>query len=210
MNYKNKIDFTNLKVGASKNDISYLCERAQRNGYYSVCVNPTHVKHARQCLRNSEVKVCTVIGFPLGANTLSSKLKDVETAYHYAVDEFDLVPNFSKFYDGDFTSFVNDITMIKKATRGRVLKVILETSLFYETQITQLATLAMAGGADYLKTSTGTIQELFTEKIKTICDLLELTQGTNVKIKASGGIDGSHIEQLINLGVHRIGTSKEV
>lgn len=211
MNYKNIIDFTNLKPQATEADIKNLCELAIKNDYATVCVNPNYIYRARVFLARSNVEVCTVIGFPLGAHNLEVKQKEASLAYESGAHEFDLVPDFSSFLNGKYDLFVNEISMIKKSINNKKLKVILEAEMFDPLALTQVATLAIAGGADFLKTSTGTMTSEWVHKLQSIKTLLEITKGTKVKVKASGGIRSvDQVKHLAEMGVHRIGTSTEV
>lgn len=211
MNLKNLatyIDHTNLKQTATEADIIKLCQEAQRYGFFSVCINPYYLKLAKKELQNSEVKVCTVIGFPLGMNSLETKISETKFALNDGADEFDLVINIANLKNHDESKCLNEINEIKKIIGTKILKIIVETSQLDEIDKKFAAELILKSNADFIKTSTGFIGNgASLDDIK----LWKKIIGDKKKIKASGGI--SNHQQLIDFieaGADRIGTSKGV
>ncbi len=203
-----KIDYTLLKADATKKDIENLCRNAKEQEYFSVCINPCYVSLAKRELIDSNVKVCTVIGFPLGANIIDTKWKEAGYALNDGADEFDMVVNLSKFFSGDYAYIVKEIQAVKRRIGDRVLKVILETPYHSPMTLEKIATLAIAGGADCLKTSTGTVVEDFDRKIGHVFQLKNIADSCGVFVKASGGIKTvGQAEDMIAAGASRIGTS---
>lgn len=205
---KSYIDYTLLKPTATEQDIISLCETALKNNYYSVCVNPCFVALAKKCLYQTNVKVVSVVGFPLGANTLETKLFEAKDAIENGADEIDFVINQGKLQQGDIQYIVNEIKEIKNVCGDKILKVIIETCNLNTTLLTLICKACILSGADFIKTSTGfgafgaKLQDI--EKIKELC-------GNKILIKASGGIKTKEqAENFIKAGATRIGTSTEI
>ncbi|WP_368487175.1 deoxyribose-phosphate aldolase [Spiroplasma sp. DGKH1] len=199
------IDHTLLKPEATMEDIIKLCTEAKEYDFASVCVNPTNVSLAASLLRDSDVKVCTVVGFPLGANTTAVKTFEINDAINNGADEIDMVMNIGAFKSKDYALVLNDITACKKATGDRILKVIIEISLLSDEEIVKACQLAMEAQADFVKTSTG-----FNKSGATVeaVRLMKKTVGDNYQVKAAGGVRTK--EDAINMieaGATRIGTS---
>ncbi|HDG2049866.1 TPA: deoxyribose-phosphate aldolase, partial [Staphylococcus aureus] len=153
--------------------------------FKSVCVNPTHVKYAAERLADSEVLVCTVIGFPLGASTTATKAFETEDAIQNGADEIDMVINIGALKDGRFDDVQQDIEAVVKAAKGHTVKVIIETVLLDHDEIVKASELTKAAGADFVKTSTGFAGGGATaEDVK----LMKDTVGADVEVKASGGV----------------------
>lgn len=204
----NYIDHTLLKATATKNDIVQLCEEAKKYQFFSVCVNSGYVALAKEQLKHSNVKVCSVIGFPLGAMSTQAKVAEAKTALKNGADEIDMVINIGLLKSKDFDGVWKDIEAVKSIMPHNVLKVILETCYLEELEIIKASELAIQSGADFIKTSTGfgtggaTIHDV--KLMKSVC-----LKGT--KIKASGGIkDYKTALEYINLGVERLGTSSGI
>ena len=205
MEYNKFIDHTNLKQDATKEDIKKLCEEAISYDFMSVCVNPDFVKFASDLLLDSEVKVCTVIGFPLGASTTRTKIFETKDALKNGADEIDMVINVSALKDKNYDLVKNEIASIKKVCKKHILKVILETCLLTDEEIVAACKLAKEAKADFVKTSTGFSKGGATvEAVK----LMRETVKDSMGVKASGGIKTHEdLIKMIDAGANRIGTS---
>ncbi|MDM5293851.1 deoxyribose-phosphate aldolase [Peribacillus simplex] len=203
------IDHTLLKADATKEQIKVLCEEAREYNFASVCVNPTWVKYASELLEGSEVKVCTVIGFPLGATTPETKAFETKDAISNGAHEVDMVINIGALKDKDDELVERDIRAVIAASTGKALsKVIIETSLLTEEEKVRACELAVKAGTDYVKTSTG-----FSTGGATVEDitLMRKTVGPDIGVKASGGVrNTSDAQKVIEAGATRIGASAGV
>ncbi|MFL0269619.1 deoxyribose-phosphate aldolase [Candidatus Clostridium radicumherbarum] len=203
------IDHTLLKPEATTNQIKTLCEEARQYGFASVCVNPVHVALAHELLKGSQVKVCTVIGFPLGANTTAVKAFEASEAIKEGAEEVDMVINVGKLMDKNLDYVKADIKAVVDAAKGKALtKVILETCLLSDDEKVTACKLAKEAGADFVKTSTGFNKGGATaEDIK----LMRETVGTEMGVKASGGVrSNADAIAMINAGASRIGASASI
>lgn len=202
------IDHTLLKPTATATDIKNLCKEAIDNDFFAVCVNSCYVELAKKELKNSGVKVCSVVGFPLGAMHTDVKAFEAKLAIDNGADEVDMVINLGLIKSQNWEMVQKDIEMVKNAIGNKVLKVILETSYLNEEEITKVCEIAVLAQADYLKTSTGFASNGATEED---VRLMKKAVNNQAKIKASGGIrDLSTALIFIKLGVTRIGTSSGV
>lgn len=202
------IDHTLLKPTATATDIKNLCKEAIDNDFFAVCVNSCYVELAKKELKNSRVKVCSVVGFPLGAMHTDAKAFEAKLAIDNGADEVDMVINLGLIKSQNWEMVQKDIEMVKNAIGNKVLKVILETSYLNEEEITKVCEIAVLAQADYLKTSTGFASSGATEED---VRLMKKAVNNQAKIKASGGIrDLSTALIFIKLGVTRIGTSSGV
>lgn len=202
------IDHTMLKPDATREEILQLCEEARTYGFASVCVNPTFVRLAAGALRGSDVKVCTVIGFPLGANTSVTKAMETRDAVANGADEIDMVINVGALKARNDDLVRRDIDAVVGAADGRIVKVILETALLDDDEKVRACKLAREAGADFVKTSTG-----FGPGGATARDiaLMRQTVGRYMGVKASGGIKDLQIAQeMLAAGATRIGASASV
>ncbi len=202
-----RVDHTLLKADATKNDIEKICDEAIENKTASICINPAFIEFAKEKL-NGEVAICTVIGFPLGANTTASKVFEAKDAINKGASEIDMVINISKAKDGDFEFIENEIREIKNAIGDNILKVIIEACLLTDDEKIALCKAVTNAKADYIKTSTG-----FSTAGATFSDieLFAKNIGENVKIKAAGGIKTKEdMEKFIFLGANRLGTSSAI
>lgn len=205
MNLVKYIDYTLLKATATPADIEKLCQEARQYGFFSVCVNSSYVPLAAQLLKGTDVKVCTVVGFPLGAMSTQGKLYETSTALAEGADEIDMVINLGLFLSGRTAKVLDEIALLKQETADKVLKVIIETCYLNDDQKRLAAQLCVDAGADFVKTSTG-----FGTGGATLADvqLIKEVVGDRAKIKASGGIRNRETAlQYIDLGVSRIGAS---
>ncbi|XQY90760.1 deoxyribose-phosphate aldolase [Metabacillus sp. HB246100] len=205
----NMIDHTALKADTSKEIVTTLCNEAKEYQFASVCVNPTWVKYAFEQLAGSDVKVCTVIGFPLGANTPETKAFETTNAIENGATEVDMVINIGALKDKDDELVKRDIEAVVNAASNKALtKVIIETSLLTEEEKVRACELSVQAGADYVKTSTG-----FSTGGATVEDitLMRKTVGPTIGVKASGGVrDTKGADALIAAGATRIGASSGV
>lgn len=203
MNIANNIDHTMLKADAGKNKILSYCEEAKENGFASVCVNTCYVKLVASELKESEVKTCCVVGFPLGAMSTEAKAYEAKKAVEDGADEVDMVINIGAVKDLDLDYVRNDIEAVVKASKPAIVKVIIETCLLTKDEKIKVCQLAEEAGADYVKTSTG-----FSTGGATVEDvkLMKETVGERLKVKASGGIRTREFaEELMRAGADRIG-----
>ncbi|MBU5595230.1 deoxyribose-phosphate aldolase [Amphibacillus sp. MSJ-3] len=203
------IDHTALKADTTKKEIIKLCQEAIEYNFSSVCVNPTWVKLASQELANTDVDVCTVIGFPLGASTSETKVFETEDAIKNGATEIDMVINIGALKDHDDHLVEADIKAVVEAAREKALvKVIIETCLLTDEEKVRACQLAVAAGADFVKTSTG-----FSTGGATIEDiaLMRKTVGPNIGVKASGGVrDQAMAKAVVEAGATRIGASSGI
>lgn len=208
MNIARYIDHTNLKPIAQRKDIEQLCREAKENNFASVCVNPCWVSYASSLLKGTPVKVCTVIGFPLGANDSSVKAFEAKTAIDQGASEVDMVINIGALKAGEYDIVQKDIEAVRAVSQGKVLKVIIETSYLTDEEKQKVCQICAKCGADFVKTSTG-----FSGAGATCADvaLMASSAGSNVKVKASGGIrTREDALKMIEAGASRLGTSAGV
>lgn len=202
------IDHTDLKADTTTEAIGKLCEEAKKYHFATVCVNPVNVKTAAQLLKGSDVGVTTVIGFPLGATTPTVKALEARDAIANGADEIDMVINVGALKGGNYRLVEDDIKAVREATRGKVLKVILETALLDKDQIVKGCQISKAAGADFVKTSTGFGPGGATEED---ISLMRKTVGPTMGVKASGGIHSDEeAEGMVKAGATRIGASASV
>lgn len=205
MNYNKLIDHTLLKPDASIEAIEKLCKEALEYDFASVCVNPAFVPLAAKMLKGSDVKVCTVIGFPLGATLPSVKVFETAEAVKEGADEIDMVINISQLKAGNDAYVYQEIKDIKKACNGHLLKVIIETCLLTDEEKVKACELSVKAGADFVKTSTG-----FSTGGATAEDiaLMRKTVGPELGVKASGGVKThEQLLKMVEAGATRIGSS---
>lgn len=203
------IDHTLLKADATKEEVTKLIDEAKEYQFASVCINPGWVSFASERLKGTTVKVCTVIGFPLGASTTETKAFETKDAIANGAQEVDMVINIGALKDGDYETVKKDIQAVTASAKGKALtKVIIETSLLTEEQKQKACTLAVDAGADYVKTSTG-----FSAGGASESDvrLMRQTVGPEIGVKASGGVRSEKEAQaMIKAGATRIGASSSV
>ncbi len=202
------IDHTNLKATATDGDIIKLCNEAKTYNFKSVCVNPANVAYAKRLLNGTDVLVCTVIGFPLGANTINVKMLETLDAISNGADEIDMVINIAKAKDDDFAYIENEIKAVVSAAGGRCVKVILETCYLTNEEIVKACMAAKVAKATFVKTSTGFGTAGATAEHVA---LMKQTVGDELQVKASGGIRSlEDMERMITAGATRIGASAGV
>ena len=205
MQYNKLIDHTLLKQDASPEQIIQLCDEAKDFHFMSVCVNPAYVPLAARCLEGSEVKVCTVIGFPLGMNLTRTKVDETELALKMGAEEIDMVINVGMLKAGHDDYVKEEIRLLKEAVGSKVLKVIIETCLLTDEEKVRACIAAKEAGADFVKTSTG-----FSTGGATVHDvqLMRKTVGPDMGVKASGGVrTHEDLLAMVEAGANRIGTS---
>ena len=209
MNINKLIDHTALKPNTNKKSILKLIAEAKTYDFASVCVNPCWVELAHQELKNTDVKVCTVIGFPLGANTTEVKVFETKDAIEKGAQEIDMVINIAMLKDKEYDYVENEIHQIVEAAKDKaIVKVIIETCLLTDEEKIKACELSQKAGADFVKTSTG-----FSTGGATVHDiaLMRKTVGAEMGVKASGGVH-THEEALamVEAGATRIGASAGV
>ena len=205
------IEHTLLKQDATKEELIKLFDEAKQYNFLGVCVNPCNVKLAKQYLKDTDVKVVTVVGFPLGQNTTEMKVLETIDAVKNGADEVDMVINDGKLKDGDFDFVINEINSIKTAAQGHVLKVIIETDLLNQTEIKKACELCVKGGADFVKTSTGFVKNGVGAKTEDVKLMFDTVNPYGLGVKASGGIrDRETAEKMVEAGAVRLGTSSGV
>ncbi|MBA4250126.1 MAG: deoxyribose-phosphate aldolase [Chlorobiaceae bacterium] len=205
-----KIDHTLLKPDATVDEIKTLCEEARKHHFASVCVNPGFVTLCAELLKGTDVKVCTVIGFPLGANTTEVKRLEAEQAIANGATEIDMVINIGRLKSGDNNYVFNDVQQVVLAAKKYrvVTKVILETAILTDQEKIAACLICKNAGADFVKTSTG-----FSKGGATVGDvaLMRYVVGSAIGVKASGGIRSREDAQaMVEVGADRIGASASV
>lgn len=202
------IDFTLLDPRATEADLEKLCDIAYKHSYYSVCVNPCNVSFVKGYINKNligSLKIVSVVGFPLGASTTDMKVLEMKEAINNGADEVDFVINIGKLKQGKFDYIKNELKKLRKNSKGKILKAIIETCYLDKNEIVKISKLCAQAKIDYVKTSTGfgtggaklDDVKLIYETVKGVCN-----------VKASGGIVSvDQVNEFVNLGVKRIGTS---
>lgn len=205
MNYNKMIDHTVLKADTPLETVKRICDEAMEYGFASVCINPCHVAYCADYLKDSDVTVCTVIGFPLGANTSAVKAFETKDAIANGADEIDMVMNIGALKDKNYDLVRDDVKAVVEAANGTLVKVILETCLLTEDEIKKACELCVEAKADYVKTSTG-----FSTRGATIEDVRIMKEAVHgkAKVKAAGGVrTPEDMVKIVAAGADRIGTS---
>jgi len=211
MKLNNYIEHTLLKQDATKAELVKLFDEAREYQFLGICVNPVNVSFAKQYLKDTEVKIVTVVGFPLGQCTCEAKVLETIDAVKNGADEIDMVLNSGKLKDGEFDYIIDEISKIKAACQGKALKVILETDLLNSDEIKTASELCIKGGADFVKTSTGFVKNGVGAKVEDIKLMYETVKSAGLGVKASGGVrDKETALKMIEAGATRIGTSSGV
>lgn len=199
------VDHTNLKPFATRADIEKLCADARAWDFASVCVNPCNITLAKELLDGSDVKVCTVIGFPLGQNSTAIKVAETKDAYIAGCEEFDMVINVGRLKDGDVDYVRDEIASVVSAANGKTVKVIIETGLLTDEEKAIATRLSCEAGAHFVKTCSGVSQGVATVEDLAI---MKANLSGDVKLKASSGIRTyEDAKALIDAGAERLGTS---
>ena len=205
----NIIDHTLLKLDTTKEEMNALCEEAKTYGFASVCVPPYFVAHCKNQLKETTIKVCTVVGFPLGISSSFAKAEAIKRAISDGADEIDAVVNLAALKENNWSYLRNEVQSFTRAThlKGRLLKIIVEASIVDPADLAKLCELINAEEVDFVKTSTGYHGGATPEMVKNLRKMLN----DEVKIKASGGIDTKEKAiELIKAGADRIGASKSL
>lgn len=210
-NLNKHIEHTLLKQDAKLEDFTKLFNEAKEHQFLGVCINPAYVKLAKENLKNSDVKVVTVVGFPLGANRSDVKAYETSKAVEDGADEIDMVINVTALKNKDYDFVVNDIKAVKAACQDKPLKVILETDLLEKDEIKKACELCVEAKADFVKTSTGFVKGGVGAKVEDVKLMYETVFPHGLKVKASGGIrDKETAIKMIEAGAERLGTSSGV
>lgn len=202
------IEHTNLKATAREADIKKLCSEAIEYGFHSVCVNPSFIELASNLLKDTNIEITTVIGFPLGANTIDTKVYETVDAIEKGATEIDMVVNIGAIKDGDFDYVKREIEEVRYSCDGKPLKVIIEACYLTSEEIKKMTQICNETFVDFIKTSTG-----FGTRGVSLEDVDIINENKNeiLEIKASGGINDYHQAiELIEKGVARIGTSHSI
>lgn len=210
-NLEQHIEHTLLKQDAKKEELEKLFEEAKKYRFKGVCVNPCNVKFAKESLKDTEVNIVTVIGFPLGANVSEVKAFETKLAIQDGADEIDMVINVSALKNGDYDLVKDDVKKVKAACGTHPLKVILETDLLEKDEIKKACELCVEAKADFVKTSTGFVKNGVGAKVEDVELMYKTVSPYGLKVKASGGIrDKEKALQMLNAGAERLGTSSGV
>lgn len=210
-NLNKHIEHTLLKQDAKLEDFLKLFNEAKEHKFLGVCINPAYVKLAKEHLKGSDVKVVTVIGFPLGANRTDVKAFEASKAVEDGADEIDMVINVTAIKNKDYDFVVNDIKAVKSACADKPLKVILETDLLEKDEIKTACELCVKAKADFVKTSTGFVKGGVGAKVEDVELMYKTVNPYGLKVKASGGIrDKETAIKMLEAGAERLGTSSGV
>lgn len=201
-------DHTILKADATRKDVKRVCDEAMAYSFCSVCVNSYYVPYVANLLHGSDVKICGVVGFPLGAMSTRAKALEAKIAVMDGADEIDMVINVGALKDRDYSVVLEDIKAVKEACGEHILKVIIETCLLTDDEKVKACELAKEAGADFVKTSTGfSTAGAKVEDVR----LMRETVGPDMGVKASGGIhDKEFAKELVDAGANRLGTSATI
>lgn len=209
MHFEKMIDHTLLKPESTSKEIKKIINEAKKFNFGAICINPCWIEMAKKDLMKTNIKIVTVIGFPLGASTTEVKVFETKDALKKGADEIDMVINIGKLKEKDYKYVLNEIKEVKNACKNNVLKVIIETALLTDAEIKKATNIVIESGADFIKTSTGFSNrgaskkdiEIFNSQIK----------NKKIQIKAAGGIKSlSDIEDYNKMGVTRFGTSSSI
>lgn len=209
MNYAKLIDHTYLKPEGTSKEIDKLIKEAIEFSFGSICINSSWIKYAKEKLKNKDIKIVSVVGFPLGACISQIKVQEAKLSIDHGADEIDMVINIGRFKDGQYDYVLNEIKKVKEACGDKVLKVIIETALLKDWEIEKATNIVLASGADFIKTSTGFS---YRGADKKDIEIFNKVIGSNkLKIKAAGGIKTmDDIKMYVEMGVERFGTSSSV
>ncbi|CDE60264.1 deoxyribose-phosphate aldolase [Fusobacterium sp. CAG:439] len=210
-NLNKHIEHTLLKQDAKLEDFIKLFKEAKEHNFLGVCINPAYVKLAKEHLNETDVKIVTVAGFPLGADRSDVKAFEAGRAVEDGADEIDMVINVTAIKNQDYDFVVKDIKAVKEACKNKPLKVILETDLLTKEEIKKACELCIEAKADFVKTSTGFVKNGVGAKAEDVKLMYETVSPYGLKVKASGGIrDKETALKMLNAGAERLGTSSGV
>lgn len=205
------IEHTLLKQDATHADFIKLFDEAKKYNFLGVCVNPLYVSLAKENLKDSDVKIVTVVGFPLGASRSDVKAYEAQKAVEDGADEVDMVLNVTKMKDKDYDFVKKDVETVKKACKDKPLKVILETDLLTDEEIAKACELCVEAKADFVKTSTGFVKNGVGAQAKHVKLMADIVKPHGMGVKASAGIrDKQKALEMIEAGADRLGTSSGV
>lgn len=205
------IEHTLLKQDATKEELKKLFDEAVKNNFLGVCINPCNIKFAKEYLNNSDVKIVTVVGFPLGANKPEVKAYETKLAIEDGADEIDMVINVGRLKDKDFNAVQKDVEAVKKACGDKLLKVILETDLLTKEEIENACKICVNAKADFVKTSTGFVKNGIGAKAEDVELMFKTVSKYGLQVKASAGIrDKQKALDMIKAGASRLGTSSGI
>ena len=205
------IEHTLLKQDAKKEELEKLFDEAKKYHFKGVCVNPVNVAMAKEYLKETDVSVVTVVGFPLGASVSEVKAYEAQKALEDGADEIDMVINVSALKDKEYALVQSDIEKVKKACGTKILKVILETDLLEKDEIKKACEICCAAGANFVKTSTGFVKNGIGATAEDVKLMAETVKSKGLGVKASAGIrDKEKAEAMIAAGADRLGTSSGV
>lgn len=210
-NLNEYIEHTLLKQDATSHDLLKLFQEALEHKFLGICVNPVNVKFAKENLKDNNIKIVTVVGFPLGANKSEVKAYEAKSAIEDGADEIDMVINVSLLKDRDFNAVQKDIETVKKACKDKPLKVILETDLLTKEEIENACKLCINANANFVKTSTGFVKNGAGAKVEDVKLMYEIVSPYGLEVKASAGIRNKQKAiEMIKAGACRLGTSSGV
>ena len=210
-NLNKHIEHTLLKQDAKREEFIKLFEEAKKHQFLGICINPQYVRFAKEYLKNTNVKIVTVVGFPLGANRPDIKAYETIKAIEDGANEIDMVINVSALKDKNYDFVIEDIKTVKQACKNIPLKVILETDLLEKEEIQKACELCIKAKADFVKTSTGFVKGGVGAKVEDVKLMYETVSQYGLKVKASGGIrDKETAIKMIEAGAERLGTSSGV
>ena len=208
MELSNYIEHTLLKPDATKEELEKLYEEAKKYKFKGVCINPCNVKHAAIYLKDSNVKIVTVVGFPLGANLSEVKVFETQKALDDGADEIDMVINIGELKNRNYDYVLSDIQKVKRMCGEKILKVIIETDLLTKEEIIKACELSAKAGADFVKTSTGFVKNGIGATAENVELMYKTVSSQGLQVKASAGIrDKEKALALIKAGATRLGTS---
>lgn len=208
MKFSKYFDHTILKGDVTSNDINKLCREAKEYDFASVCVNPSNIRQCKQLLEGTNIDICTVVGFPLGAMTTESKIFETKQAIEMGATEIDMVINIGKLKDREYEYVKTEIKSLKEVCGDKILKVIIETCLLTDEEKIKACELAKEAEADFIKTSTG--MSTSGAKVEDIV-IMKKIAGNNMGVKASGGIKTlENVKTMLEAGADRIGCSLTV
>lgn len=211
MDLNKYIEHTLLRPDATRADLINIFEDAKKYNFYGVCINPVNVKLAYEYLKDTAIKIVTVIGFPLGANYSETKAFETKKAVLDGADEIDMVLNIGCLKNKDYNFVKQDILNVRIACPEKILKVIIETDLLSEEEIKQACEICIQAKADFVKTSTGFVKNGVGAKIEDIKVMHDIVSPYGLQVKASGGIkDKEKAQKLIEAGATRLGTSSSI
>lgn len=205
------IEHTLLKADANYEQIKKCCSEAVEHKFAGVCIPPFHIPNASAILKDTDVRIISVVGFPMGYAAISAKVEEAKRAVAEGADELDMVININAIKDAKWSHVFNDIDSVTRAThlKGKIMKVILETALLTEDEIRKACEICVEVGVDYVKTSTGINATGAT--VEAVQLLKKSIAGSNLKVKASGGIRTTDFAKaLIQAGADRLGTSSSL